>query len=110
MTPNRVNRAPWPTKENRQTVHGKNRLGWPKWGWEGFFPANPDLADIWGDMDFDFENFHFVVFDSGFLDFQVPRFPRTGLGRGPGWPSGTLTWAAQMERCNIPEMLPTLFI
>ena len=25
----------------------------------GFFPTSPDLADILGDMDFDFENFHF---------------------------------------------------
>ena len=24
-----------------------------------FFPTNPDLADILGDTDFDFENFHF---------------------------------------------------
>ena len=30
----------------------------PKWGREVLFPANPDLADILGDMDSDFENFH----------------------------------------------------
>ena len=29
----------------------------PKWGREVLFPANPDLADILGDTDFDFENF-----------------------------------------------------
>ena len=29
----------------------------PKWGQEDFFPTNPDLADILGDTDFDFENF-----------------------------------------------------
>ena len=47
-----------------------------------FFPANPDLADILGDMDSDFENFHFLyVLDYTFLDFQVPRFPKSGLGR-----------------------------
>ena len=28
----------------------------PKWGQEDFFPTNPDLADIFGRMDFDFEN------------------------------------------------------
>ena len=35
-----------------------------------FFPANPDLADILGrtDFDFDFENFYF-------LDFLDPKFP-----------------------------------
>ena len=34
----------------------------PKWGRELFFPTNPDLADILGDMDFDFENFIFRIF------------------------------------------------
>ena len=29
----------------------------PKWGQEDFFLANPDLADILGRTDFDFENF-----------------------------------------------------
>ena len=33
--------------------------GGPKWRQEVAFPANPDLADILGDMDLDFENFHF---------------------------------------------------
>ena len=28
----------------------------------GFFPTNPDLADILGRTDFDFEIFHFLVF------------------------------------------------
>ena len=30
----------------------------PKWGQEVLFPANPDLADILGDTDFDFDNFY----------------------------------------------------
>ena len=37
------------------------KMAWdgPKWGRDVFlFPANPDLADILGDMDFDFEIFH----------------------------------------------------
>ena len=34
----------------------------PKWGREVLFPANPDLADILGRMDFDFENFQFLDF------------------------------------------------
>ena len=29
----------------------------PKWGQEDFFPTNPDLADILGRTDSDFENF-----------------------------------------------------
>ena len=33
------------------------KMAWdgPKWGREVLFPANPDLADILGDMDLDFE-------------------------------------------------------
>ena len=54
----------------------------PKWGQEDFFPTNPDLADILGRTDLEFENFHFFHFmDPNFLDFQVPRFPKFGLGR-----------------------------
>ena len=64
--PNRVNRAHWPTKENRQKfrhflifpVHGKNGLRWPQIGLGGFFPTNPDLADVLGRTDLNFENFY----------------------------------------------------
>ena len=62
-----------------------------KWGREGLFPANPDLAHILGDMDLEFEIFYFCFFlDSKFLDFQVPRFPKSGpgLGRAGLEPSG----------------------
>ena len=44
-------------------------------GQGGFFPTNPDLADILGDTDFDFEIFIFLIFlDPKFPDFQVPDF------------------------------------
>ena len=60
----------------------KIACGGPKWGREGPIPTNPDLADILGRTDLDFESFYFSHFvDSKFLDFQVPRFPRSGLGR-----------------------------
>ena len=52
----------------------------PKWGQEDFFPTDPDLADILGDTDFDFENFHFFLF------FGVPN---SWLGPSLGPP----TWA-----------------
>ena len=65
--PHRVNRAHWPTKENKQmlyifcmfSVHRENGLGWPRMGPGGFFPTNPGLADILGRTDVEFENFHF---------------------------------------------------
>ena len=46
-------------------------------GRELFFPTNPDLADILGDMNFDFEYSDFLdfwipdVWISGFLDSQI---------------------------------------
>ena len=61
-----ANRAHWPTKENKHflnilfdfSVHGENDLGWPQMGPGGFFLTNPDLADILGRTDLDFENFY----------------------------------------------------
>ena len=61
------------------------KIAWdgPKWGLEVLFPPNPDLADILGDTDFDFDNFIFLDFlDPEFLDFQVPRFPEIWLCQG----------------------------
>ena len=61
----------------------------------GFFPTNPDLADILGRTDLEFENFHFFhVVDPNFLDFQVPRFPKFGLGRA--WPGLDLGGGGEM--------------
>ena len=64
------------------------KMAWdgPKWGREDFFLANPGLANILGRTDFNFENFYFFhLLDPTFLDFQVPRFPKSGLGRArPG--------------------------
>ena len=39
------------------------KMAWdgPKWGQEDFFPTNPDLADILGRTDLDFETFHFSL-------------------------------------------------
>ena len=74
-----VNRAHWPTKENRQNfgifcifpAHAKNGPRWPQMGPGGFFPTKPDLADILGRTDFDFENFFFLFF----FGSQISRFP-----------------------------------
>ena len=58
-----------------------------KWGQEGFFPTNPDLADILGDMDFDFDNFYRLDFwGSNISRFPGPRFPNfQKSGLGPPW-------------------------
>ena len=59
----------------------------PKWGWEDVFPIHPDLADILGRTDLDFENFHF--FDllasktSGFPGSRISKnLVQAGLGPG----------------------------
>ena len=54
----------------------------PKWDPRGFFPTIPDLADILGRADLDFDNFYFYLFyflDPEFLDFQVSRFPNSQI-------------------------------
>ena len=55
----------------------------------GFFPTDPDLADILGDTDFDFDNFLLIFLDPIFLDFQIPGFPDSRLssifGIWQGW-------------------------
>ena len=54
-----------------------------------FVPTNPDLADILGRTDLDFENFYifgyfwFYFLDPTFLDFQVPRSPNFWISRSP---------------------------
>ena len=52
-------------------VHGKIAWDGPKWGQEDLFPTNPDLADILGDTDFNFEIFHFLVL----FGSSISRFP-----------------------------------
>ena len=46
----------------------------PKWGQDVFFPTNPDLADILGRTDLNFEKFYF-------FDFLNPKFPDAAAGR-----------------------------
>ena len=48
-----------------------------------FLGANPDLADILGDMDLDFENFHFCHF-WGFQISGLPGFQVSKIWSGPG--------------------------
>ena len=60
-----------------------------------FVPTNPDLVDILGRTDLEFENFYFVRFlDPKFLDFQVPRYLKSGLGR-----TGLGPWVGPWQCC-----------
>ena len=70
-------------------VHGKIGLKWLQMGPGVFFPTNPDLANILGRTDFDFENFCF--WRPKFPDFLVPDFQISRnlawATLGPGWAS-----------------------
>ena len=62
------------------------KMAWdgPKWGREDFFPTNPDLADILGRTDLNFETFHFFDFlDPIVLNFQVPKSQNFWISRSP---------------------------
>ena len=89
--PHRVNRAHWPTKENKHFSFAffdffclwKNGLKWPQIGPGGFFPTNPDLADIFGRTDLNFENsFFFLIFWTP--NFWISRFPDLQISGFPG--------------------------
>ena len=75
------------------SVHGENGLGWTHMGpGRIFVPTNPDLADILGRTDLNFENFTFFVFwISDFWIFRFPDFQNlawAGLGPWAGWALG----------------------
>ena len=93
----------------------------PEWGQEDFFPANPDLADILGRTDFDFENFCFLDFlDPKFPDVQVPDFQisrnlawaKLGPSLGPAWARAwAQAWAqtpppASPDEFSDPNLTP----
>ena len=69
------------------------KMAWdgPKWDWEDLFPTNPDLADVLGRTDLDFDNIHFLIF--WIPNFWISRSPDfQNLAPGRAWamlePSG----------------------
>ena len=82
-----------------------------KWGREVLFPANPDLADILGDVDFELENFYFR--DLGGFQISKSRFPdfqnlaRAGLGPWAGW---ALRWPRVGPRVDASLIRSHLFL
>ena len=84
ISPNRVNRAHWPTKENMQNFNifcifrplEKLPEMAPNGAGNYFFPTNLNLGNILGMTDFDFDKFHF----SGFCRSQISQISKF-LGR-----------------------------
>ena len=65
-----------------------------KWGQEDFVPTNPDLVDILGDTDFDFENVIFAFFwipNFQISRSQISKFPEIwpGPALGRAWATAT---------------------
>ena len=76
-------------------------------GPRGFFPTNPDLADILGRMDLDFEIFYVLDFFSKFsnptfLEFQVPKSPNSQISRFPDFQ----TPPAPPDELSDPNLTP----
>ena len=108
MTPNRVNRAHWPTKENTHfftfVFFGPwtNGQGWPQIGpGRAFFRLIQTLPTLWATWIHGFwfwfwEYSFFYIFCiphfwiSKFPDFQNLAWARLGLGRA--WAMWTKTW------------------
>ena len=86
-----------------QGTNAKNGSRGPQMGPGGFFLTNPDLADILGRTDLDFENFHFwYFFASQISRFQISKnLARAGLGRA---------WALGQGDFFLPiQTLPTFW-
>ena len=67
-----------------------------------FVPTNPDLADILGRTDLDFEHFYVFDFvDPKFLDFQVPRSPNFWISMSPA--GDLLDQTRQMQHQTLPQ-------
>ena len=89
------------------SVHGENGPGWPQVGPGGFFPTNPDLANILGRTDLDFENFYFFhVLDPKFLDFQVPRSPNSQISRFPDFQTPLAPALPDPDELSDPNLTP----
>ena len=73
-------------------THAKTFMKWHEMGPGGFFPTNPDLADILGDTDFDFENLYFLEESPGPF-FQIPA--KNGAWKMPTPWAG---WAPRLGR------------
>ena len=108
--PHRVNRAHWPTKESKtNSEHFFDFFGpWKKWPQmapngtlEVFVPTNPDLANIFGRTDLNFENFY--VFD--FLDPKISGLSRSRIS---GFPRNLDSPTSKIWISRPPQSLKSL--
>ena len=82
----------------------------PKWDARGFFPTNPDLADILGRTDLNFENFYFLIFwtpnfgISMSLDLQISEFPGPQISNFPDFQ--TLPAPPPPDALSDPNLTP----
>ena len=116
--PNRVNRAHWPAKENTQLFCIFPQFFWSmenmasdgrKWEPQCFSPSNPNLADILGRTDLNFENdYLFDFWDPKFLDFQVPKSPNSQMSRSPDFQISRRRRRRRRRRCCLTNsQIPT---
>ena len=120
--PNRVNRGPLAHQGKfAKFLHFLDFSGlWKKWPQMApnragriFVPTNPDLANILGRTDFDFENFYFFDFlDPTFLDFQVPRSANFWISRSPDlqihrFPGSQFSRRRRRRRRQTNSQIPT---
>ena len=85
------------------------KIAWdgPNWGQEDSFPTNPDLANILGRMDLDFENVYSLdVLDPEFLEFQVPRSQSYQISRFPDFQTPPAPAPLDPDELSYPNHTP----
>ena len=73
-----------------------------------FVPTNPDLADILGRTDFNFDNFHILnLLDPKFLDFQVSRSKNSQMSRFPDFQTPPAPAPLDPDELSDPNLTPS---
>ena len=108
---NQVNRAHWPTKENRQCLcayfaffRSMEKMAWddPKWGQEDFFLLIQTLPTFWAKRILILRIFIFLIFLDPRSLAWAQLGPDLGPGVGPAWAHplgptvGPPTWAPRV--------------
>ena len=103
MTPNLVNRAHWPTKENWQKFcffvffRSMEKMPWngTKWGQEDFFLLIQTLPTFWAERIWILRICIFwICWTPNFWISRSPDFQKSGLGQASQRSCGQLVWGA----------------